>query len=89
MAYTEREEFKLEIIPPYYIIKCRRSNIVEKDGVEIGRQQNRTMNHQPGDDMSNACSEAQAVASVLWTQEIIDEFQALQQQPAEDTSAVE
>ena len=36
MAFTERSEHKLEIIPPYSIIQCRRADIVEKDGVEVG-----------------------------------------------------
>ena len=36
MAFTERQEYKLEIIPPYNIIQCRRADIVEKDGVEVG-----------------------------------------------------
>ena len=77
MAFTERQEYKLEIIPPHYVIQCRRSDIVEKDGEEVGRQYHR-MFHNPGDDMSNACSEAQAVATALWTQQVIDDFQAAQ-----------
>ena len=35
--FTERKEHKLEIIPPYSIIQCREANIVERDGVEVGR----------------------------------------------------
>ena len=75
MAFTERSEYKLEILPPYSIIQCRRADIVEKDGVEIGRQYHR-MVHSPGDDMSMACPEAQAVAGALWTQEVVDAYQA-------------
>jgi len=75
MAFTERQEYKLEIIPPYSVIQCRRADIVEKDGVEVGRQYHR-MVHSPGDDMTNACSEAQAVAAALWTPEAIDAYQA-------------
>ena len=77
MAFTERQEYKLEIIPPHYVIQCRRSDIVEKDGNEVGRTYHRML-HNPGDDMSNACSEAQAVATALWTQQVIDDFQAAQ-----------
>ena len=73
MAFTERSEYKLEIIPPHGIIQCCRADIVEKDGVEVGRTYHR-MVHNPGDDMSMACSEAQAVAGVLWTQEVIDAY---------------
>ena len=74
MAFTERSENKLEIIPPYSIIQCRRADIVEKDGVEVGRTYHRTV-YCPGDDVSEAPSEVQAVASALWTQEIIDAYQ--------------
>ena len=75
MAFTERSEYKLEIIPPYSIIQCRRADIVEKDGVEVGRQYHR-MVHVPGSDMSMACAEAQAVAAALWTEESISAYQA-------------
>jgi len=75
MAFTERQEHKIEIIPPYSILQCRRADIVEKDGVEVGRQYHRHVKH-PGDDMSEECAEMQAVATALWTQEVIDAFQA-------------
>ena len=66
MAFTERSEYKLEIIPPHNIIQCRRADIVEKDGVEVGRQYHR-MVYVPGSDLSEACPEVVAVAGVLWT----------------------
>lgn len=75
MAFTERCEYKLEIVPPYNVIQCRRADIIEKDGDEVGRKYVR-MVHRPGDDMSMACAEAQAVAGVLWTEEIIAAYQA-------------
>jgi len=75
MAFTERQENKLEIIPPFSIIQCRRADIVEKDGVEVGRTYHRSMSS-PGDDVSQECAELQAVAGVLWTQEVIDAFSA-------------
>ena len=75
MAFTERQEYKLEIIPPYSIIQCRRANIIEKDGVEVGRTYHRHMRC-PGDDVSSDCQELQDVAGVLWTQEVIDAYQA-------------
>jgi len=73
MAFTERQEYKLEVIPPYQIIQCRRADIVEKDGVEVGRQYHRSV-HNPGDDVSGQCAELQSVAGALWTQEVIDAF---------------
>ena len=41
MAFTERTEHKIEIIPPYNILQCRRADIVEKDGKEVGRTYHR------------------------------------------------
>ena len=75
MAFTERQEYKLEIIPPYSIIQCRRADIIEKDGVEVGRSYHRHVRC-PGDDVSSDCQELQAVAGVLWTQDVIDAYQA-------------
>ena len=84
MAFTERSEHKLEIIPPFQIIQCRQANIVEKDGVEVGRTYHRHVCC-PGDDVSEDCAELQAVATALWTQEVIDAYQAQKaaQQPSE------
>ena len=84
MAFTERQEYKLEILPPFQIIQCRQANIVEKDGVEVGRTYHRHV-RSPGDDVSSDCAELQAVATALWTQEVIDAYQAQKaaQQPSE------
>lgn len=90
MAFTERHEHKIEIIPPYHILQCRRADIVEKDGKEVGRTYERHVKV-PGEDMSEECPEMQAVAAALWTQDIIDAFKArkkdsfAQAQPAEET----
>lgn len=75
MAFTERQEHKLEIIPPYSIIQCRRADIIEKDGVEVGRTYHRHV-RSPGDDVSEDCAELQAVAAALWTQDVIDAYKA-------------
>ena len=75
MAFTERSEHKLEIIPPYSIIQCRRADIIEKDGVEVGKTYHRHV-RVPGDDVSNDCAELQAVAAALWTPEVIAAYQA-------------
>ena len=64
-TFTERYEYKLEIIPPNYAIQCRRADIVEKNGVEIARGYVRTV-YNPGDDISTACPEVQKVATALW-----------------------
>jgi hypothetical protein len=80
MAFTERKEHKLEIIPPYSIIQCREANIVEKDGKEVGKIYHRHV-RVPGDDVSEDCVELQAVAAALWTPEVIAAYQASLSQP--------
>lgn len=75
MAFTERKEYKLEIIPPYSIIQCREASIIEKDGVEVGRQYSRIA-YGPGDDISEAPAEVKSVAAALWTAAVIAEYQA-------------
>lgn len=79
-SYTERKEHKLEIIPPFSIIQCREANIVEKDGVEVGKTYHRHV-CVPGDDVSAECPELQAVAAALWTPEVIEAYQASLSQP--------
>ena len=80
MAFTERTENKLEIIPPYNIIQCRRADIVEKDGVEVGRTYHRHV-RVPGDDVSEDCAELQSVATALWTTDVIAAYQASIEEP--------
>ena len=85
MAFTEKKEHKLEIIPPYSIIQCREANIVLKDDVEVGRTYHRHC-RAPGDDVSGDCAELQAVATALWTTEVVaayEAFQASQTPPTE------
>jgi len=74
-TFTERHEHKIEIIPPHSILQCRRADIIEKDGVEVGRTYHRHV-CVPGDDMANECAEMQAVAAALWTPEVIAAYQA-------------
>lgn len=74
-TFTERNEHKIEIIPPYSILQCRRADIVEKDGVEIGRSYHRHI-CAPGDDVSGEYHKIQAVAGALWTPEVIAAYQA-------------
>ena len=90
MAFTERFEYKLEIIPPYSIIQCRQADIVEKDGVEIGRSYQRTV-YSPGDDVSEAPQEVQDVASALWTAAVIDAYKKFleEQMPQDPAPAIE
>ena len=74
-SFTERQEYQLEVIPPYSIIQCRRADIIEKDGVEVGKTYHRHT-RTPGEDVSEDCAELQAVAAALWTDEVIAAYQA-------------
>ena len=80
MAFTERQEHKIEIIPPFSILQCRRADIVEKDVAEIGRVEVGRTYHRhvkyPGEDMTGECAEMQAVAAALWTPEVVAAYQA-------------
>jgi hypothetical protein len=75
MAFTERHEHKIEVLPPFSILQCRRADIVEKDGVEVGKTYHRHV-RAPGDDMTDECCEMQAIATALWTPEVIAAYQA-------------
>jgi len=74
-TFTERHEHKIEVLPPYSILQCRRADIVERDGVEVGKTYHRHV-RVPGDDMSEECCQMQAVAAALWTTEVIAAYQA-------------
>lgn len=71
----ERQEYKVEIIPPYSILQCRRADIIERDGVEISRLYHRHV-RVPGDDLSNEPVEMQEAAIAAWTPEVVAAYQA-------------
>ena len=73
--FVERHEYQFEIIPPYSIIQCRRADIIEKDGVEVGKTYHRHV-RTPGDDVSDDCKELQAIATALWTPEVVAAYEA-------------
>ena len=74
MAFTEKQEYKVEVIPPFKILQVRRADIVEKDGVEVGRTYHRHV-RSPGDDVSSDCAEVKAIAGALWTDEVKKAYQ--------------
>jgi len=73
MAITKRLEYKEEILPNQ-VIQIRTTTVVEEDGVELARNHHRHVVH-PGDDVSGEIQEVQDIASVLWTNEVIDAYQ--------------
>jgi len=64
MAFTEEQEYKLEIIPPYNTIQVRRADIVKKDGVEVGRTYHRHV-VVPGADTTNEPDVVKKAAAAL------------------------
>lgn len=75
MAYSDRIEHKIEIIPPYSVIQCRETTVILRDGNEVSRSHMR-FTRSPGDDVSGDCAELQAVAGALWTEEVIANWQS-------------
>ena len=75
MAFTEKQEYKVEVLPPYSILQVRRADIVEKNGVEVGRTYHRHV-CVPGDNVAIECAQVQAIAGALWTDEVIAAYQA-------------
>ena len=74
MAFTKRFEYKEEILPDQ-TIQIRTTTVVEEDGVELARNHQRHVVH-PGDDVTGEVAEVQAIASALWTDEVIAAYQA-------------
>ena len=73
-TYTERQLLKEEILPNQ-TIQLRIETVTSKDGVDIGSQYHRTV-YFPGQDVSEAPAEVQAIAAALWTDEVIAAYQA-------------
>jgi len=72
-TYTEKQEYKVEVIPPYKIIQVRRSDITLKDNVEVGRNYHR-YSLSPSDDVSSEPADVKSVADVLWTTDVINTY---------------
>jgi hypothetical protein len=59
-------------------IQVRTATIIEKDGVELARTFHRC-GFYPGSDVSNEDLKVQAIANAIWTEEVIAEYEASQQ----------
>ena len=73
---TKRIEYKEEILPNQ-TIQLRTATIVEEDGVELGRSYHRSV-FTPGGDVSKAPTEVQAIATALWTPQVVAAYNAKQ-----------
>ncbi len=79
-TFTEKQEYKVEVIPPYSSIGVRRADIVFKDDVEVGRTYHRELLH-PGDDVSSKAQIVQQIAGAVWTADIIAAYEASLPEP--------
>ena len=75
-TYTERVELKEEILPNQ-TIQLRTATVIERDGVEVGRQYHREV-FAPGADVGEAPDEVQKIAAALWTTEVVEAYAASQ-----------
>ena len=86
MAFTEEQQFKIEVVENG-CIQVRRSDIVLKDGVEVGRQFHRHCLN-PGDDVSREVPRVRDVANAAWTPEVVAAYEAsLPKEPAPEPEA--
>jgi hypothetical protein len=65
---------KIEVVNGMFI-QVREANIIEKDGVEIARTYHR-WSFSPLDDLSEQPQEVIDIANVVWTDEVIAQYQA-------------
>jgi hypothetical protein len=73
MALIEKQIVdKVEVLETNSL-QVRIATIIEKDGVEIARTFHRHVVH-PGDDVSGEDPKVQAIASAVWTEEIIESY---------------
>ena len=75
MAYTEEISTRVDVLPPHYILQCRETTTVKKDGVEVGSNIRR-FTKTPDQDVSSEVAEVQKVANALWTQAVKDAYTA-------------
>jgi hypothetical protein len=79
MALTEKTIIdKIEVLENNSI-QVRTANVIEKDGLEISRTFHRHVVN-PSNDISGEDAKVQAIASAIWTEEIIAAYLQSQNQ---------
>jgi hypothetical protein len=76
MALTETIKVDQIEIVENGSIQIRTATIIEKDGVELSRNYHRHVKH-PAEDISNEDPKVQAIANVIWTEEVISSYKSL------------
>jgi hypothetical protein len=74
MAFTEKQSYKIEVYEDFSL-GVRRSDIVLKDEVEVGRTYHRSV-FVPGSDVSAEHPEVQAIAAAVWTPDVVAAYEA-------------
>ena len=74
MAFTEKQEYKIEVLPSG-TLQIRRADIVLKDDVEVGRTYHRHC-LMPGEDVINEVQRVKDVAAATWTSEVVAAYEA-------------
>ena len=79
MAYTEENNYKLEVVGPYRIVQIKNTITTKKDGVAVGSRIVRDSVN-PGEldasnnlvdrDLSGKTQEVQDVAKAVWTSDV-------------------
>jgi hypothetical protein len=75
MALIEKQIVDLVELIQTNHIQVRTANIIEKDGTEIARTFHRHV-LAPGDSIVNEDPKVQAIANAVWTEEVIEAYQA-------------
>ena len=75
MALTETTKVDLIELVETNHIQVRTATIIEKDGVEISRTFHKH-SLRPGEDVSNEDPKVQSIANVIWTEEVVAEYQS-------------
>ena len=74
MAYEEKIGYTMEVLEDGQI-QVRKITRVLKDGIEIAHNYHRHV-IEPGQDTAKEADRVKAVATAVWTKEVVDEFKA-------------
>ena len=78
MSLTENTFIdKIEIVAPHQDLQVREATVVLRDGIEIAKSYHRWL-FSPGADLSEMPANVQAIAAVVWTDNVIAAYQAAQ-----------
>ena len=76
MALTEKKVIDLIEITENGSLQIREANVIEKDGIIIAKTFHRYV-LSPGDDVSDKEQRIKDIAAIVWTADVIREYQEL------------